>query len=405
MSYNFDSKGECAKHQVNLVYDNDDANAPLSLQMLGSTPLVRMHKLHAIDVTARESAANSPQPCSGPMRSLRTYNLAYQNDADTGQFQLHRVTMSGQENTDERNDTLPVATYTYGQVTSNGELNYQLRQRVTSFPSGYDTSFAIARTLNFHCDPVWPPDQPAPDGRRVYREKSPRRQRRWPARSSVYRAWYACLERGAQQAGSRQSHAIALSRLSMMITSDARSSSTKPNRQPRQMDQDGQVNGSQVWVQMIDMNADGRVDLVAANETLNSWVVYLNKPDPQDPNLHRLDAARNRYPPAPPISPNLWSHRPEGRRRFSGLVEHGDGARPAVQSLLAKGYVHRTWQREQSVFFPSVLRMWRGRLISTTRRSRNGSCRMSMATAIPISSSMRPLSASWMHPNRLRRVG
>ena len=51
VSYNFDSKGECAKHQVNLVYDNDDANAPLSLQMLGSTPLVRMHKLLAIDVT------------------------------------------------------------------------------------------------------------------------------------------------------------------------------------------------------------------------------------------------------------------------------------------------------------------------------------------------------------------
>ena len=188
VSYNFDSKGECAKHQVNLVYDNDEANAPLSLQMLGSTPLVRMHKLLAIDVTARESAANSEQPCSGPMRSLRTYNLTYQNDADTGQFQLHRVTMSGQENTDERNLTLPVATYTYGQVTSNGELNYQLRQRVTSFPSAYDTSFAIARTFNFPATRLWPPDQPAPDDRRVYLAKSPRRQRRWPARSSVYRS-------------------------------------------------------------------------------------------------------------------------------------------------------------------------------------------------------------------------
>ena len=31
------------------------------------------------------------------MRSLRTYNLSYQPDADTGQSQLHRVTMSGQE--------------------------------------------------------------------------------------------------------------------------------------------------------------------------------------------------------------------------------------------------------------------------------------------------------------------
>ena len=131
VSYNFDSKGECAKHEIKLVYDNDDANAPLSLQMLGSTPLVRMHKLHAIDVTARESAANSEQPCSGPMRSLRTYNFSYRPDADTGQLQLHRVTMSGQEKPDGSRDTLPVATYSYGQVTSSdGRLKYELRQQL-----------------------------------------------------------------------------------------------------------------------------------------------------------------------------------------------------------------------------------------------------------------------------------
>ena len=35
---------------------------------------------------------------------------------------------------------------------------------------------------------------------------------------------------------------------------------------------------------MIDMNADGRIDVVAADEVLNAWAVYLNKPDPQDPN-------------------------------------------------------------------------------------------------------------------------
>ena len=58
--------------------------------------------------------------------------------------------------------------------------------------------------------------------------------------------------------------------------------------QPRQMDQDGQVNGSQVWVQMIDMNADGRIDLVAAHETLNSWVVYSQQAGPAGPEPHRF---------------------------------------------------------------------------------------------------------------------
>ena len=59
----------CAKHQVILNY-GADASAPLSLQMLTTTPLVRFHKLResgegpAIDVVAREVAADEPQPCS-----------------------------------------------------------------------------------------------------------------------------------------------------------------------------------------------------------------------------------------------------------------------------------------------------------------------------------------------------
>ena len=187
MSYNYDSTVTCAKHQVKLVYDNDDANGPLSLQMLGSTPLVRMHKLQAIDVTAREAAADSPQPCSGPMRSLRRYDLEYQNDADTRQSQLRRVTMIGQENTSERNMTLPVATYTYGQVTgSDGKLSYLFRQSITLVPDGVDTGFALTKTANVPASRL-PPRPTRPRRPSVFHAKSPRCQRRWPARSSVSR--------------------------------------------------------------------------------------------------------------------------------------------------------------------------------------------------------------------------
>ena len=153
VSYNYDTAtGACAKHQVNLVYDNDDPNAPLSLSMLGSTPLVRMHKLRAIDVTARESDANSTHPCSDvTMRSLRTYNLDYQNDVDTGQFQLRRVTMSGQENSDERNKNLmlPVATYSYGQVTGvDGTLLY-------GAGDGQEISLRASRFAGFGVATTW----------------------------------------------------------------------------------------------------------------------------------------------------------------------------------------------------------------------------------------------------------
>src|SRR5262249_48810332 len=54
--------------------------------------------------------------------------------------------------------------------------------------------------------------------------------------------------------------------------------------QPRQTDVNGAGNASQTWIQMIDMNADGRVDVVVANDVANAWEVFLNKPDPQDPN-------------------------------------------------------------------------------------------------------------------------
>src|SRR5262249_5686453 len=38
---------------------------------------------------------------------------------------------------------------------------------------------------------------------------------------------------------------------------------------PRQMDIDGSGNASQAWVRMVDMNADGRIDVVVANEKSN----------------------------------------------------------------------------------------------------------------------------------------
>src|SRR5262249_31174789 len=94
--YNLDASGTCEKHRINLIYDADAAT-PLSISMLGSTVLTRMHKLTAVDVTARNSPTSSSDPCAGAMISLRKYAFAYQDDADTGQPQLQKVTMIGQQ--------------------------------------------------------------------------------------------------------------------------------------------------------------------------------------------------------------------------------------------------------------------------------------------------------------------
>jgi hypothetical protein len=268
--------------------------------MLGATPLVRKHKLHAVDVKARESADDSQAPCSGAMRSLRTYNLDYQKDADTGQFQLHRVTMIGQEDKAERNVTLPVATYTYGQVADsdgNGTLTYRFRQTLlpAELPSTASTNF-IALTLNGGTGSSTPQTNPPPtadvatvqnlidingDGRPDFLFHD----------TSHGQVLMTALLNKPNSSSPRESvfNTNAFGNSPLVEFQAYQTQSTI-----RQMDVDGTSNDSLIWTQMIDMNADGRIDLVVANETWNAWVVYLNKPDQQDPNLvawerHEID--------------------------------------------------------------------------------------------------------------------
>src|SRR5262249_46453633 len=244
-------------------------SSPLSLSMLGGTPLVRMHKMHAINVTAREVPADQPQPCSFPMRSLRTYNLEYQNDIDTGQFQLRRVTMIGQENSAERNLTLPVATYTYGQATdSNGNLAYTLRQQIAaaSLPPAVNTTYALASTLSGIAGD-----------------------------NSVFaQSWQSLLDiNGDGRPDLLYTDSVASSGMTAALNKPDPANPTNaiftptsvpPNGidgggfrfesfqsqpAPRQPDVDGSGNASHTWVQMIDMNADGRLDVVVANYRAN----------------------------------------------------------------------------------------------------------------------------------------
>src|SRR5262249_49437923 len=228
---------------------------------------------------ARE-VADSQQPCSGSMRSLRSYNFEYQNDADTGQFQLRRVTMIGQENTPERNVTLPVATYTYGQVTgSDGKLSYQMRQRITPLPAGVDTSFAISSTSNGTTQ----------DGTSVSTSLQNLLDVNGDGRPDLLYPYTG--SEGFTAALNKPDPANPKSSLFTPIFVPPRPGggdrfgSYQTQSRMRQMDVDGSGNSSQVWVQMIDVKADGRVDVVVANEISNFWVVHLNKPDPQDPSL------------------------------------------------------------------------------------------------------------------------
>ena len=295
VSYNYDSTGSCAKHQVSMFYDSD-APAPVSISMLGTTPLVRLHHLFAVVVFARESADDSSQPCSGAMKALRGYNLNYQNDADTGQLQLSRVTMFGKDDTPERFINLPVATYSYGQVTDpDNKLHYKLSQRITALPDGYDSkfdatfgdikSFGIAFTEAGFDDGAAPPVSVHNlldingDGR--------------PDLLYSPTNFLDFFTAGMTAALNKPDPADPTKSVFTPINIPSRGGEPTGDRfderqttaTPRQMDIDGSNNKSERWHQLMDMNGDGRVDVVVANELVNKWVIYLNKPDPQDPNL------------------------------------------------------------------------------------------------------------------------
>ena len=83
----------CFKNDVLFSYDLP-TTAPLSISMLGNTPLVRVRKISKVRVFSRPS-------CTDPDVVLRTYTFNYQPDPDTQLPRLQSVTMNGQRHTPE----------------------------------------------------------------------------------------------------------------------------------------------------------------------------------------------------------------------------------------------------------------------------------------------------------------
>jgi len=278
VSYNYDSTGTCPKHIVNLNYDAD-ASAPLSLQMLGSTALVRRHKLRegdlgAIDVTARESAADSPEPCAGAMKSLRTYQLFYQA-ADTGQQRLHQVTMIGQEGSDERTLALPVATYSYGRFTSahDGMIRYGLTQSIP-LPSDFTLGvYGIAGTSTF-TDTLDPNTDTTTLNGLFDLDGDGRPELIWGAGPGHV----AHNVTGPSGTTTFVGTEPVKSDISIFGSALGRSSVRGSENPPG-----SHSSTNEVTQQLIDMDGDGRLDIVNSNEKDGVWVVYLNKPVLGDP--------------------------------------------------------------------------------------------------------------------------
>jgi hypothetical protein len=256
VSYNpHPTTANCYKTAISLVYDGDAA-APLSFSVLGDRTLTRMHKLVAVNVKSKAT-------CGDSYVRLRGYQLAYTEDVDTRRLRLSSVSLIGREDHSDGSIPIPVASYRYGTATTNGALRYQRADTVVSASAkrpytthdetwrgdglGYATGKSI---LDVTGDGV--PDEIAydimspPDLHWLYNWMHDDSIRRWDSSFPAKPFDFRTLEQIRYQTLS---------------------------------------NVDRVWRQAIDVNGDGRIDVIDAQAQPGHWVVYLNTPDPSDPRF------------------------------------------------------------------------------------------------------------------------
>jgi hypothetical protein len=256
-------KRGCAKDEVTLTYDEP---SPLSISLLDDVALARTHILSAIDVMSRAT-------CTSTAQKLRRYEFPpYLLDADTQQPRLHTVQMFGRQGTAEENTAVPIASYQYGSASHGGKLLYQKTQTIP-LPAGADVtqiSSTVANSINIGPGVssgipyvTWQSlTDVTGDGRPdlIFSKNG----KLWVARNlpaaggSTAFGTIGQLSDGLAT-GAFEHRSLAQGRFNYNLTG---------------------VNVDQVWRQAIDVNGDGRVDIIDAAEEPGHWVVYLNTPGP-----------------------------------------------------------------------------------------------------------------------------
>lgn len=243
----------CFKHEIDLTYGVDSA-APLSFSVLAGDLVERFHTLNTVAVTSRSN-------CSTPAVALRTFQLQYSTDADTGLPRLSSVQMLGRTGTPEATSPVPIATYHYGSATNGGSLTYSLLTTIAA-PSGADAT-QISSTVNAGTD--YGTFQTLTD---VNGDGLPDLVTKNGTMLSV--SSNRLNAAGMATFGTT----VPLGDTAVKITGPFYGSELQTTRAPYNLD----ANFDIVYRQAIDVNGDGRIDVIDAGESPDQWIVYLNMP-------------------------------------------------------------------------------------------------------------------------------
>ena len=254
----------CAKNQVSLSYA-ESSGGTISMSMLGSTILVRQSPLAQIDVTSRTA-------CDRAFQRLRRYSFQYLPDADTGLPQLSAVNQSGRQGTPEESMSMPVAAYEYGTATSNGALVYGTPKTIPMPPGINGELSGTAEDPSVHAPEsgvgyaMWQTFLDVTgDGKPdlVFGKDN----KLWVAKGNEASDGTMSFGVGPQALAPLSDKTLTGGALSQQSMSSRRFNYGNANR-----------NTEDVWREAIDVNGDGRIDIVDAAEEANHWVVYINTP-------------------------------------------------------------------------------------------------------------------------------
>jgi RHS repeat-associated protein len=254
----------CWKDRVTLTYGAEAAE-PLAFHLLGNVPLVRKRTLTSIDV-ARRAACDSTGPFDpGSLARIRRYDLTYLVDADTGLPRLDAVAMRGRAGTAEESKVIPIARYRYGGAGSDTVVRYG-RGVDIALPAALTGTPPIASTVVEESDDLWAhvswqglldlTGDARPDF--VFADTS---GKLWIAVNVPGGGMSSLFAPPLQLA----SPAFPGGPLAISWSTQARYGEFWENH-------------DHTWRQTIDVNGDGRLDLVDARQEADTWTIYLNTP-------------------------------------------------------------------------------------------------------------------------------
>lgn len=280
IAYNKHPTSWCMKNEIVLAYDRLTTAAKLSV--LGDKILTRQSVVKTIDVVSRATCGTAPA-------KVRQYAFSYEPDADTSLPRLMHVKLFGRENTPESSLALPIASYAYGSATSTRKLRYEKTQTIP-LPMGAEAS-AISMTL--HQPNSNTPDSTlrysmlqslidiSGDGRPdfLYRKFD----KFWVAqnRPDLLGQTTFAGDAAAQLFDpllARRAFATQASlwhRFWYYTTTNDPATTSEDSTGVRVS---ANHNVDNTWRQLIDVNGDGRLDLVDAAEEKHRWIIYLNTP-------------------------------------------------------------------------------------------------------------------------------